>query len=184
MNRTGLISRPFLITSKCTCGPVERPEEPISAILKPFSTVSPTETRIFELCKNMKTLYKCKNNNLIKLKTFWKLSNFYFCHNVFKSRLLHMYQKASICGKGLMKLRKLNCDLLVMNLWKHYVIVFYFNSFPNTTNLQQIIENISEKIWKISVNEIITRICSPIAVIGSSVHSGQSSCEDSGSKNS
>ena len=29
------------------------------------------------------------------------LSNFYFFHNVIKSRLLHRRQKASLCGKGL-----------------------------------------------------------------------------------
>ena len=37
-------------------------------------------------------------------KTFWQkgkllvLSNFFFCHNVFKSRLLQMHQNASIGG--------------------------------------------------------------------------------------
>ena len=48
------------------------------------------------------TLYYWK-----KLKTLWQkeklliLSNFFFCQNVFKSRLLQIRQKASTSGKGL-----------------------------------------------------------------------------------
>ena len=43
---SGLTLRPFLSTSKCTWGPVERPVEPINAIVCPLATVSPTSTRV------------------------------------------------------------------------------------------------------------------------------------------
>ena len=41
----GLTRLPLCRTSKCTCGPVERPVEPIMATCCPFLTVSPTSTR-------------------------------------------------------------------------------------------------------------------------------------------
>ena len=56
------------------------------------------------LGKNTETLYKCRYYYWKELKTLWQknkllvLSNFYFCHNVFKSRLLQMRQKSSECG--------------------------------------------------------------------------------------
>ena len=37
---------------------------------------------------------------------FSKTSNFTFCHYVIKSRLMHMRQNVSICGKGLRVMRK------------------------------------------------------------------------------
>ena len=61
-----------------------------------------------QLCKNMGILYKWKCNYWKMLKTLWQkvklliLSNFSFCHNVFKSRLPQQRcQYASICGKVL-----------------------------------------------------------------------------------
>ena len=59
------------------------------------------------ICKNTEKVFKYKYNYWKELKTLWKkknllvLNNFYFCHNVFKSRLLQRLQKASICGKAL-----------------------------------------------------------------------------------
>ena len=53
----------------------------------------------------LKTLW-LHNNNWKRLKTLWQreklliMSNFSFCPNVFKSRLLQMRQKASLCGKA------------------------------------------------------------------------------------
>ena len=44
MNFNGFTCRPFCSTSKCTCGPVERPVEPISAMGWPRVTRSPTVT--------------------------------------------------------------------------------------------------------------------------------------------
>ena len=49
-NDSGFIGRPSRSTSKCTCGPVERPVEPISATGSPRFTVCPGVTRIFALC--------------------------------------------------------------------------------------------------------------------------------------
>ena len=43
---SGSTCRPFLTTSKCTCGPVDRPVDPISAIESPRLTVWPTETSV------------------------------------------------------------------------------------------------------------------------------------------
>ena len=35
----------------------------------------------------------------MKLRSLWQKQKFFFCHNVFKSRLLQRGQKASVCGK-------------------------------------------------------------------------------------
>ena len=57
--------------------------------------------------KNIKYLHKWEFNNWIELKTLWLkgklliMSNFPFCHNVFKSRLQHLRRNASASGKGL-----------------------------------------------------------------------------------
>ena len=45
MYLTGSTVRPLCETSKCTWGPVERPLEPIRAMVCPFLTFSPTWTR-------------------------------------------------------------------------------------------------------------------------------------------
>ena len=50
MNFRGLTTRPCLCTSKCTCGPVERPVLPNSAMTCPLLTTSPTLTRLALLC--------------------------------------------------------------------------------------------------------------------------------------
>jgi hypothetical protein len=46
MKLSGSTCRPLRTTSKCTCGPVERPVEPISAIESPRFTVWPTKTSV------------------------------------------------------------------------------------------------------------------------------------------
>ena len=39
--------------------------------------------------------------NVGQREKLFVLSNFSFCHNVFKRPLLHRHQKASVCGRGL-----------------------------------------------------------------------------------
>ena len=57
--------------------------------------------------QNTENSYEWKHNYWIYLKTLRQqkklliMSNFLFCHIVFKSRLLHMCQNVSICGNGL-----------------------------------------------------------------------------------
>ena len=52
------------------------------------------------LCKHMEYHLTFKLNYWIELKTLWQneklliMSNFFFCHNVFESCLLHMHQNA------------------------------------------------------------------------------------------
>src|SRR5690606_15759467 len=48
--RRGSTGSPARTTSKCTCGPVLRPVEPMRAMTSPFSTFSPTDTRFLRLC--------------------------------------------------------------------------------------------------------------------------------------
>jgi hypothetical protein len=48
-NGRGLTGRPLTWTSKCTCGPVERPVEPALASCWPARTISPTRTTSREL---------------------------------------------------------------------------------------------------------------------------------------
>ena len=58
------------------------------------------------LGKNIENLYKSRYTYWIELKTLCQkeillvLSNFFFCHKVFKSYLLQRPQKASTWGKG------------------------------------------------------------------------------------
>ena len=49
-NLLGFKGIPFSRTSKCRCGPVERPVEPTFAITWPFITTSPTLTRLLDRC--------------------------------------------------------------------------------------------------------------------------------------
>ena len=49
-NLFGFNGMPFSRTSKCRCGPVVRPVAPTCAIGWPFSTTSPTFTRLLERC--------------------------------------------------------------------------------------------------------------------------------------
>src|SRR4030088_1589454 len=46
----GLTCRPLRSTSKCTCGPVERPVDPMSATASPRFTIVPTLTSVRWLC--------------------------------------------------------------------------------------------------------------------------------------
>ena len=77
-----------------------------------------TLSHIHQICsrwlwKNLPKMWKISSNKGIitekKLKTLWQkekllvLSNFFFFHNVFKSRLLQMRQNASTGGKGFKK---------------------------------------------------------------------------------
>ena len=56
--------------------------------------------------KNMETFFKWKYNYKIVLKKLWQMeklfmmSNFSICQDVFRSRLLQRWQKASVCLKG------------------------------------------------------------------------------------
>src|SRR5580765_2568238 len=47
-NLLGFCATPRKRTSKCRCGPVERPVEPTSPILRPRATTSPSFTRSFD----------------------------------------------------------------------------------------------------------------------------------------
>src|SRR5919201_2737210 len=49
-NFVGFCAAPRKRTSKCRCGPVERPVDPTSAILRPRATTSPSLTKSFEQC--------------------------------------------------------------------------------------------------------------------------------------
>lgn len=49
MNRKGSTWAPFFSTSKCRCGPVECPEDPINATSCPLLTMSPSFTNNFSL---------------------------------------------------------------------------------------------------------------------------------------
>ena len=72
----------------------------------------------------MENLYKWKFDYWIKLKTLWQkeklliMSNFSFCHNVFKSHLLQMRQKASSSGKWLINLFRSHTGF-IQNFWYH-----------------------------------------------------------------
>ena len=46
----GSVVTPFILTSKCACGPVEYPVEPTFNIASPLFTVCPTSTNISEPC--------------------------------------------------------------------------------------------------------------------------------------
>src|SRR5207248_9092753 len=46
MKESGFTWRPLRSTSKCTCGPVERPLEPMSATDSPRFTIWPTATSV------------------------------------------------------------------------------------------------------------------------------------------
>jgi len=46
MKERGSTCRPLRSTSKCTCGPVEWPVDPMSATASPRFTVSPTRTSV------------------------------------------------------------------------------------------------------------------------------------------
>ena len=50
------------------------------------------------------------------------LSNFFFCHNVFKSRLLQRRQKASICGEGLMDLDRAD-SIILKHMLEHLLAI-------------------------------------------------------------
>ena len=61
----------------------------------PFShTANLQQTTLKMSTKNMEHIYNCRNNYWKKLKTLWQmekllvLSNFSFCHDILKSRLL------------------------------------------------------------------------------------------------
>ena len=43
-NESGLTDVPFIAIPKCKCGPLTRPESPLSAIISPFFTFSPGKT--------------------------------------------------------------------------------------------------------------------------------------------
>ena len=49
-NLAGFCAAPRKRTSKCRCGPVERPVVPTSPIFRPRCTRSPSRTTIFEVC--------------------------------------------------------------------------------------------------------------------------------------
>ena len=83
------------------------------------------------------------------MKTLWQkenllvLSNFFFCHNVFKSRLLQRRQEASVLGKGLILLtfyteeiwRRFSRRLSKTVREKEEILIFFTTSIFKLSNL-------------------------------------------------
>ena len=68
----------------------------LPSLINPSPHTTNLQQTALKLSKHMENLYNFRYN-------YWKklfLSNFTFCHDVFKSRLLQMSQNASIVGKG------------------------------------------------------------------------------------
>ena len=75
---------------------------------KPFThTANQQQTTLKSSTKKYGHLYNCRYNYYEKFKTLWQKekllasSNFSYCHNVFKSRLLQVRHNASIDRRGL-----------------------------------------------------------------------------------
>ena len=88
----------------------------------------------------------------IELKTLWQkgkllvLSNFYFWHNVFKSRLLQRHQRASLCGKGLNNIcaQVILRDFRIYLLWRWH---FLSEHHPSQYSEGTLFEMFKEVLW-------------------------------------
>ena len=85
---------------------------------------------------------------------FLDLSNFSFCHNVFKSRLLLRHQKASICGKGFMYAQTLLRITFGIIIWFKAPPLFeywaknWLKSLMKHLNFYSIPQICSKRLWK------------------------------------
>ena len=66
------------------------------------------------------TLYKKCSSHIDCLKSMATMSNFFFCHKVFKSSLMQRHQHSPICGKGLIYVKITSILKLLTNFISFY----------------------------------------------------------------
>ena len=86
------------------------------------------------------------------------LSNFCFCHNVFKNHMLQRHQKASIWGKRLNALA-LMLSSLHINDWRQIPLWNHYHYLVRLCSIKKFITNLQTKFVRCDIESAFLSVC-------------------------